>query len=137
MKTELIFIDTPENGRKGVLRGIMSIALILLFSYVWYYLNDSMYSGYRNNNVLLRNKVIGIVLSVFLLSSAIAVQLPSSATNAIVYGALVGFVVYGFVNAVNLMILKNWGLDIVVIDTMWGIVSTAVISYIVYKANIY
>ena len=51
-----------------------------------------------------------------LLCSAIAVQIPKNISEAIVYGLLVGLVVYGIYNFTNLAILKEWNIKIAIID---------------------
>jgi len=71
-------------------------------------------------------------LAWLLLASAISVQLPKSFNESIVYGALVGFVVYGIFNLVNYSMLKQWSISIVLMDTIWGVLNCSFAAGLIY-----
>lgn len=49
--------------------------------------------------------------------------------NAVIYGALLGLLTYGTYDLTNLAVLKNWPLQITIIDLIWGTFLTASVSY--------
>ena len=51
-----------------------------------------------------------------------------SVVSAIVLGALFGFFTYATYDLTNLATLKNWPLNIVFIDVLWGAVLTSSVS---------
>ncbi len=53
------------------------------------------------------------------------------------YGGLFGFFTYATYDLTNLATLKNWPLDLVIVDILWGTVlgaSVAVVTYLIYSA---
>jgi uncharacterized membrane protein len=67
--------------------------------------------------------IVGIFL--FVIIPAFEKQ---SYSHAIVYGALFGFFTYATYDLTNLATLKNWPLNVVVVDILWGMVLTASVS---------
>jgi uncharacterized membrane protein len=67
--------------------------------------------------------IVGIFI--FAIQPALEKQ---SLQKAIVYGALFGFFTYATYDLTNLATLKNWPLEIVFIDIIWGMVLTASVS---------
>jgi uncharacterized membrane protein len=133
MHTHLVFFDTTDESIKGTIRGLVAFLIILFLDYIWYeLLMKSFYDSYTSQSNL-SAKTIGIFVSSLLLCSSLTVQLASSPKEAIIYGALVGLVVYGFYNSTNCYRVKGWDCKIGAIDTVFGIVSTSLVSFIVYK----
>ena len=67
--------------------------------------------------------IIGI--SIFAIYPAVN---KGSALNAIVLGALFGFFTYATYDLTNMATLKDWPIQIVIIDIIWGSVLTAIVS---------
>lgn len=127
MKTELIFFDTYENGLEGTKRGLIAFISLIVFDLIWFSFMKKYYPVTRSN--------INIYSSIFvwlLLCSAIAVQIPKNMSEAILYGLLVGLVVYGIYNFTNLAILKEWNIKIAIIDTIWGIINCGIAALLIY-----
>ena len=111
----------------------ITIPLISILSYLWYtVIMIDFYSKYRDTDTTIYNKIIGSIVVLFILGSAIATQVLNNGLKAIIYGALVGFVLYGFCNGVYLTISKKWDINIFMVDTSWGIIMSSFISYLVY-----
>lgn len=55
-----------------------------------------------------------------------------SLQHAILYGGLFGFFTYATYDLTNLATLKGWPIQIVVIDILWGVVLTAIVSTAAY-----
>ena len=52
---------------------------------------------------------------------------------AIFSGAFLGLLAFGTYEITNFVILKDWKIELVIIDTLWGIVITGSMSYVGYK----
>lgn len=130
MKTELIFFDTFENGLEGTKRGLIAFISLIILDFIWFKLSKNLY---KKTSLVSDNLNIYSALIVYLLlCSAIAVQLPKSLTEAVVYGALVGFVIYGVFNFTLNSINKQWNLSISIMDTAWGTFNCAIAALIIY-----
>ena len=51
-----------------------------------------------------------------------------SVRHAVVWGALFGFFTYATYDLTNLALLKDWPLNIVVVDILWGVVLCTVVA---------
>ena len=128
MKTTLIYFDSWEESKKGTLRGLVAIISLILCDLVWFQILDYKKEGGVTKNF----NYLSAFLSWLLICSAIGVQLPQKYKEALVYGALVGLVVYGVFNTTNFAINKDWSLKLACLDTLWGMVVCSIASSIVY-----
>ena len=71
--------------------------------------------------------VIGII--VFALNPALKNKSPALAVEL---GALLGFIAYSTYDLTNLATLKNWPVQVTVIDIVWGTVLTAAVTLFSY-----
>ena len=126
MKTKLIFFDNIEESKKGTLRGLVAIAVLIILDLIWFRIMD--YSPI----ITKKFNYISAIFTYILLCSAISVQQPNSIEEAIVYGALIGFVIYGVFNGTSYSINKNWTLKIATLDTLWGMFVMSIASIVVY-----
>jgi uncharacterized membrane protein len=135
MQTKLIFFDNIEESKKGTLRGLTAITVLIILDLIWFKIMD--YSPI----ITKKFNYFSAIFTYILLCSAIGVQLPNSVEEAIVYGALLGFVIYGVFNGTNYTLNKNWTVKIAVLDTMWGMfvmsAAATVVYYIFHKNNKY
>jgi uncharacterized membrane protein len=53
-----------------------------------------------------------------------------SVRHAVLWGALFGFFTYATYDLTNLALLKDWPLNIVVVDILWGMVLCTLVSTI-------
>ena len=134
METKLVYFGTTYESQQGTIRGTIAIILLIILNLVWLSLTKKMYKKYFDvKEVSKLNMIIGYSLALFVLGSALSIQNePKSLKVSVVFGALVGFVVYGFANGVYLAVNKDYDLSIVVIDTIWGVVSSAIITAVLY-----
>jgi uncharacterized membrane protein len=135
MKTQLIFFDNIEESKKGTLRGLVAITVLIILDLIWFKVMD--YSPI----ITKKFNYFSAIFTYILLCSAIGVQQPNSVEEAIVYGALLGFVIYGVFNGTSYSLNKNWTVKIAVLDTIWGmcVMSTAatVVYYVFHKNKQY
>jgi len=71
--------------------------------------------------------VIGLII--FAIAPAIR---EGSLSKAIIYGALFGFFTYMTYELTNYAVIKNWPLDIVIIDIVWGVVLATTVAAVTY-----
>ena len=128
MKTQLIFFDSWEESKKGTLRGLVAIITLILCDLIWFQILDYKKEG----GVTKKFNYISAFLAWLLICSAIGVQLPNNYKEAVVYGILVGLVIYGVFNATNYAINKDWSLKLTLLDTMWGMIVCGIASSSVY-----
>lgn len=125
MYSSIVFFDNVHESWKGTKRGFVAFIFIIFFWYLWYkIIMKNFYKPKKHFNTYL-------LMSSLLLCSAIAVQLPKTGYEAVVYGGLLGLVVYGFSNFTS----KNTSNTKVLVDTVYGMVSTSMVSYLVFVTN--
>ena len=132
-------MDSMEQSRFGTLRGLIALFVLLGGDAIWFFLTKKYYSnviksiqGGSTPYYRLRFGLIAWIL----LCSAIAVQQPKKDKQAIVYGALVGLVVYGIFNSTNMAIFKQWTGTIGAIDTAWGVTICLFSAWVTYRLSI-
>ena len=127
MKTELIFFDSIENSKKGTERCLIAFLSLAIFDLIWFSLSSK--NVYKT--VKKKPNIYCSILTYLILCSAIGVQLPKNYKEALVYGLLVGFVVYSIFNLTSYSIF-NWPLYTASIDTIMGIISCGIASSLIY-----
>ncbi len=71
--------------------------------------------------------IFGLV--VFVISPALA---KGSWTHTLFYGALFGLITYATYDLTNLATIRDWPLNVTIVDLIWGAVLSASVSVIVY-----
>lgn len=128
MKTTLNLL--PNNFGTFFIKIIIVFISLILFDFV--YLSFAKKYYYISKNPV---NLISAILSWILIAYIISIQDSSSVIESIIYGLTIGLVVYGVFNLVNYAILKEWKLNIVLMDTVWGmtVCSLAAISLYLFK----
>ena len=132
MKSTLVFTDNIENSKRGLFRGLVIFPIYIILTLGWFLLTQKSLYDKHIDKVSLSKIIVALTVTSILIVSAIGVHTPNTARKAIVYGALVGLVVYGVSNSVLLATSKKWGYVISLIDIIWGVISTALLGYILY-----
>ena len=128
MKTELIFFDSIENSMKGTTRGLIAFISLILFDFIWFSLSSK--TVYKS--VTKKPNIYAAILVYLVICSAIAVQLPKTFNEALVYGLLVGFVIYSVFNLTSYAIFNNWPLLTAIIDTIAGTINCGIAAVMIY-----
>ena len=115
MKVELIFVDTAEQTKRGFYRGFIALLLFYVLFFAWHWLFQSVYPKYIQDWQLW----VGALIFGILFASAIAVAHPTDIKTALTYGGLVGFVVFGCVNATLFTARYQWW--VALFDTLFGV----------------
>ena len=132
MKSQIIFFDTVENSKRGTARGAVILPFLLIFSAIWYLvIMKKFYMNHIDDTNIFR-KILSVCIIAFMLISALGVHNPDSFIKAIVYGGLLGFVIYSCWNSVIYMVHTNWTIWISIIDIIWGTISTSILGGILY-----
>lgn len=88
MQIELIFFDSQYNSGLGTKRALIALVPVtLLFLILTTFNKYNTISFWKN------------LLPIFLIISALGVQIPQSKSQSAVYGALVGFVIFGTIGS--------------------------------------
>ena len=130
MKTMLVFMDNEDNSKRGTLRGLVIFPIYLFMSVCWYVLVRHYFDI---DDVGVLKGVLSLLLSGLLIVSALGVNNAESMGVAAVYGVLVGFVVYGVSGCMLLTMTSRWGYGVFGVNLVWGILSTTLLSCILYK----
>jgi uncharacterized membrane protein len=124
----------------GYIEFILIYVLIVIFDSCWFTIAFN-YGFYKSiDSLMKKNKDIKIGILVWFLMAIMQFIFikpliidKKSLYKPIVYGAILGFCMFGIYNGTNLVFLDEWKYDVAIIDTLWGTVSQALISYISYK----
>jgi hypothetical protein len=126
MRTELVYFDSEYQSRKGFLRGLAALCFLIIFSFLWYeMIQKPIPSG--------KKAWVAMTIIFVLIASAIGVQLPKDVKTAMVYGALLGLVVYGVSNGMLLLTQCSQSVPWAMAEIGRGVVSTTLTSFLVYK----
>lgn len=139
MKTELVFFDGLHQSKNGTLRGLIAFILLMAFSSLWFFITyDWMYKSSiqkLNSSLFSARTIISFILIYLLVCSALAVQIPSSWDNALVYGLLVGLVVFGVANLAFIAIIEDYSILTAIVDTMFAMIMCGIVSVCVYHIS--
>jgi len=124
---------------------LLVIVLLLVFDFIWLYLNKNMYNS-------LVKKVQGSDIKLNFIGASLAYccsligllvfsfplikyeyeknKKQSLLLLSVKYGGLLGFIIFALFNTTNLAIFKNYDYKVALIDTLWGFSSYSLITYI-------
>ena len=127
MKTELVFFDSINESMKGTTRGLIAFISLIIFDFI--YISISYKTIYKT--VTKKPNIYAAILVYLILCSAIAVQLPKNYYEALVYGLLVGFVVFSIFNLTSYSIF-NWPFSTAIVDTLFGTINCGIAASLIY-----
>jgi len=147
--------NSLEESRKGTLRSLIAFSFLILFNLIYIYLIGSVDAFGRRSRLAASvdafgrryNKkcvyiCIAYFLSLVLVTSAIAVQIPETTletkpptTQVVTYGLCLGLVVYGFLNINMYTMFKQWSFAIALRYTAFGIVSVTLSALFTYYCS--
>lgn len=74
---------------------------------------------------------ITAIVSVYLF----VVKTSVSSIQALYMGAVFGFLMYGFYDFTNYATLRNWSLQLSIIDMLWGAFLVSMVSFVMYSVR--
>jgi uncharacterized membrane protein len=131
MKSKLVFFDTESNSKKGTLRGFVIFPIFIALTILWFLATHALYKN-SIDSVGPWRIAIALIFSGLLIVSALGVHNPDTLKKAAVFGALAGLVIYGVSNLSLLVACKKWSWWIALLDTVWGVLSTTFLAFILY-----
>lgn len=117
---------------------LIGTVFIILVDSVYLKLNAKMYEPLLDPSVKINYISAFIVWLIIVLTIQLLIlsRTDLSESNAIYYGAVLGFGMYCFYNATNFATYSNkWNMNIATFDTMWGTFLTGLTTYFLYKMN--
>lgn len=132
MKSTIVFFDIIENSKRGTLRGLVILPIFVILTMIWFFITKKRLYNKHIDKVSNFRLCLSMIVSSILIVSAIGVHTPDTIKKAIVYGGSVGLLLYGMSNSVHISTSNKWSYSISIIDTTWGVFSTALIGGILY-----
>jgi uncharacterized membrane protein len=116
---------------------IVTLVLLLVLDAVWLFIRSDFHKSFFANvqGSPLTVRWIPAVIVYLLLAFAL-VSISKGAKNmkdAALRGGIVGGVMYGFYDATNMATLKGWTWEMVITDTLWGIVGSGLTGALSYN----
>jgi uncharacterized membrane protein len=133
MKSSIVFFDSFENSKKGTLRGLVIFPIYIILTLIWFYFTKKTIYDKSIDDVDKYRLYVSLGISALIIVSAIGVHTPNTTKKAIFYAGSIGLIIYTFRNATLLSSSNKWGYGISVIDTTWGVISSALLGFILYK----
>lgn len=83
------------------------------------------------------NLGVGLLVQVIIITGIVvilfkALNSKNTLYDFVSFGAFVGFVIYATYDGTNLSFMKNWPLDLTIIDILWGTFQGAVGGFVVW-----
>lgn len=121
---------------KGFLRTAAVVAVIFLALDVpWLLLMGGTYRGWIGP-LMTSDPALGLAALFYVVYAAAAAWLvvrpANSAQAAAINGAVLGFVAYGTYGFTNAATLRDWPVEMLIIDTIWGTALTSVTCLLAY-----
>jgi len=117
---------------------LLGTIFVILVDSVYLKLNKKMYKSILDQSVGINytSAVISWLIIVITIQLVIFSRSDLTETNAIKYGAFLGFGMYGLYNATNFATFSNkWNINMAIVDTAWGTFLTSLTTYFLYKIN--
>ena len=123
------------------------ISSILLFlDFIWIYSNFNLYSINTEKIQkfpLILNYKYALLAYLVVIFSIIHITIPLTIVNldtkdtiiekllkSLIYGGSVGFVIYSIYNLTSISIYKNYSVNVLILDTLWGTFLYTIITFI-------
>ncbi len=111
---------------------------VILVDSVYLKLNKKMYEPMLDPSVEINytSAIIAWLIIVLTIQLIVLSRKDLNESNAIYYGAFLGFGMYGLYNATNFATYPNkWNINMAIFDTAWGTFLTGLTTYFLYKIN--
>lgn len=108
---------------------IIGSTVMLILDYLWlsiiaksFFIEHIGNLMHMKNGVLQVNYIAAGIVYLVLITGILIFVMPKviSLRTALLYGALFGFITYAIYDFTNLAILKDWPINVCLIDVMWG-----------------
>ncbi len=120
------------------LLGIIALLVVLIDS-LWILLvmnnqYNQMIAEVQNESILVRIiptilSYLTIIISI-LLFSVPKINATSRFKDSLLFGGLLGFLMYGMFSFTNYALIKKWSLFVVLLDSVWGVFLYTIVTYL-------
>lgn len=111
---------------------LVTLGVVLAIDFIYLYLNQSMYSNIIDkNNIKLQYGLVAWIIIALALSFFILSNNNITESQKIMYAFILGISVNGIYNFTNMTFLPNWNNKILIVDTLWGGILYALVTFIV------
>jgi len=121
-------------------------SILLVLDLIWIYSNNNLYTenteNIQNSPFIFNYKYV-LFAYIIVIFSIIHIALPLTIVNldinesnlnklfkSLIYGGSVGFVIYSIYNLTSIIIYKNYSINVVILDTLWGTFLYTLITFI-------
>lgn len=121
-------------------------SILLVLDLIWIYTNYNLYNESTEkiqNSPLIFNYKYILLAYIIVIFSIIHIALPLTIVNldindsylskifkSLIYGGSVGFVIYSIYNLTSIIIYKNYSINVLILDTLWGTFLYTLITFI-------
>jgi len=120
--------------------------ILLLLDATWIYSNYNLYvksTDKIQNSPLIINYKYALLAFIVVIFSVIHIAIPLTLVNldikdnylnklfkSLIYGGSVGFAIYGIYNLTSIAIYKNYDVNVLIFDTLWGTSLYTIVTFI-------
>jgi len=110
---------------------LLCLIIFIFLDAIYFFFTKNLYSFINQNNIVIYYAFLSWISLAFAISSS----KPNNIKQAIIYGGLLGLIVYSVFNSVELTInpLYRKNKFIAIVDILWGITICSIVSLIHYK----
>jgi uncharacterized membrane protein len=125
---------------------IIIASILLVIDLIWIYSNYKLYAESTEKiqkSPLIFNYKYALLAYIIVIFSVIHIALPLTIVNlditdsylnklfkSLIYGGSVGFVIYSIYNLTSISIYKNYNVNVLILDTLWGTFLYTIITFI-------
>ena len=113
-------------------RSLIIFPIIIILTFIWLLFTTKSLYNKHIDNVSKDRLFFSMIVFSLLFAFALGVQIPNTLQQTVVYSGLVGLIIYGITNVTMLATSNKWNYSIALIDTLWGVLSTILLGYILY-----
>jgi len=117
---------------------LLGSIFIITIDMIYLSLNKNLYNPILEPNIDINftSAIVCWIIIVIAIQLLVLSRQGLTDNGALLYGAFLGFAMYGVYNATNFATYPNkWNIKIATIDTLWGTFVTSITSYFLYKIN--
>jgi len=131
---------------------IATIIIVLIADFIWLYLNKNNYNSLVTKvqgSTIQLNFIGGALSYLFLIIGLFVFSIPMITNEynknkkqsllllSMLYGGVLGLVIYGVFNTTNMAIFKNYDVSVAIMDTTWGFFIYTFAAYLFMILKLY
>lgn len=117
---------------------LLGSIFIITIDMIYLSLNKNLYNSILEPNIPINftSAIICWIIIIIAIQLLVLSRKELTDKDALLYGAFLGFAMYGVYNSTNFATYPNkWSTKIAIFDTLWGTFVTSITSYFLYKIN--